>query len=152
MKGKEAITKENFDESEYADNLREQGYKDGAIPDLVAKKKESLNKSESKFNYIMNLEKVEKSEDDHIIVAGFASSGSLDYDSEAVNQESLQVAWSDYMRNPVLKYLHGKDSRNPDAIGRILPEYITNDGRTIKTEFINNKPFIVAEISNAPDV
>ena len=99
----------------------------------------------------MKLETISKSEDEHIVVAGFASSGSLDHDSEAINQDSLHAAWNEYMKNPVLRYMHGKDNRNPDTIGKVIKNYTDSNGKTYKTEFINGKPFIVAEISNAPD-
>ena len=121
---------------------------------MVEKKKSSLSKIEDEddsFEYVMKLEEVGKS-DDHIIIAGFASSGSLDWDEEAVNMDSLHSAWSDYMKNPVLRYMHSKDARHPDAIGRVIPQYVTESGETIKTEFRDGKPFIVAEISNSPDV
>ncbi len=147
----EAMTSDNFDADKYADDLREQGYRDDKIPDLIAKKKASLQKDESDFEYVMKLEEVGKS-DNHIIVAGFASAGNLDYDDESVNQDSLHAAWAEYMSNPVLRYMHGKDQRHPDAIGSVIPEYKTESGDTLKTEFRDGKPFIVAKISNAPDV
>lgn len=152
MKGKEKVTLESFDPDEYAESLREQGYRDDVIPELVKKKKDSFQKDENNnFEYIMKLEEIGM-DNEHIIVAGFASSGSLDYDDESINQESLRVAWDQYMKNPVLRYMHGKDSRHPDAIGRIIPEHTTRSGKTFKTEFIDGKPFIVAKLSNAPDV
>ena len=121
------------------------------IPDLIDKKKKSLQKDESTFEYVMKLEEIGKS-DNHIIVAGIASNGSLDWDEETIDLDSLRSSWDDYMKNPVLRYMHGKDARHPDAIGRVIPEYVTENGETIKTEFRNGKPFIVAKISNAPDV
>lgn len=147
----EAMTIDNFDADDYASKLREQGYRDDAIPDLIEKKKASLQKDESTFEYVMKLEEIGKS-DDHIIVAGIASNGSLDWDEEAIDLDSLRSSFDDYMKNPVLRYMHGKDTRHPDAIGRVIPEYVTENGETIKTEFRGGKPFIVAKISNAPDV
>jgi len=147
----EAMTIDNFDADDYASKLREQGYRDDAIPDLIEKKKASLQKDESDFEYVMKLEQI-GIDDNHLIVAGFASSGSLDYDDEAINQDSLRAAWDQYLTNPVLRYMHGKDRRHPDAIGQVIPEYTTDNGKTIKTEFRDGKPFIVAKISNAPDV
>ena len=143
----------DFDADDYASKLREQGYRDDAIPDLVEKKRISLQKSESEsdFDYVMKLESVGVN-NNHIIVAGFASSGIIDHDGEVINQQSLQDSWDTYMQNPVLRYAHGKDARNPDAIGRVIPEYMTKGGKLLKTEFRDGKPFIVAEISNAPDV
>lgn len=146
------MTAENFDADAYKDKLREQGMREDILDDLVDKKKASLSKSEdNSFEYVMKLETVGM-DADHIIVAGFASGGNLDYDSEAVNQDSLRSAWDEYMTNPVLRYMHGKDARNPDAIGQVIPEYVTENGNTLKTEFRDGKPFIVAKISNAPDV
>ena len=148
------MTINNFDADSYADKLRKDGYRDDAIPDLVEKKKASLQKLESEsndFEYVMKLEEVGKTEN-HIIVAGIASNGALDWDDEAINLDSLHSAWDDYMKNPVLRYMHGKDARNPDAIGKVIPEFKTEDGITLKTEFRDGKPFIVAKISNAPDV
>lgn len=147
----EAMTIDNFDADDYASKLREQGYRDDVIPDLIEKKKESLQKDESTFEYVMKLEEVGRT-NDHIIVAGIASNGSLDWDEEAIDLDSLRSSWDDYMKNPVLRYMHGKDQRHPDAIGRVIPEHVTEDGKTLKTEFREGKPFIVAEISNAPDV
>lgn len=147
----DAMTIDNFDSDAYKDQLREQGYRDDVLDDLVEKKKASLQKDESAFEYVMKLEEIGKSENDHIIIAGFASSGSIDHDSEAINQDSLRLAFNEYMKNPVLRYMHGKDNRNPDAIGRIIPEYTDSDGKTYKTEFINDRPFIVAKLSNASD-
>lgn len=145
------MTIDNFDPDTYKDKLREQGYRDDVLEDLVEKKKKSLQKDESDFEYVMKLEEVGKS-DDHIIVAGIASNGGLDWDEEAINIDSLRTAWGDYMKNPVLRYMHGKDSRHPDAIGQVIPEYIKENGETIKTEFRDGKPFIVAKLSNSPDV
>jgi hypothetical protein len=148
----EAITIDNFDADDYASKLREQGYREDVIPDLVEKKKASLQKiEESNFEYIIKIEEVGQI-NDHIIVAGIASNGSLDWDDEIIDLDSLRSSWDDYMKNPVLRYMHGKDSRHPDAIGRVIPEYITESGKILKTEFRNGNPFIVAEISNAPDV
>lgn len=147
----EAMTSDNFDAEAYKNKLRDQGFRDDVLDDMAAKKKASLQKDESDFEYVMKLEEVGKS-DDHIIVAGFASSGTLDYDDESINQDSLHTAWDEYMRNPVLRYMHGKDQRHPDTIGSVIPEYTTKNGETLKTEFRDGKPFIVAKISNAPDV
>jgi hypothetical protein len=121
------------------------------LDDLAEKKKASLQKDESAFEYVMKLEEIGKS-NNHIIVAGIASNGSLDWDEESIDLDSLRSSWNDYMENPVLRYMHGKDARHPDAIGRVIPEYVTENGETIKTEFRDGKPFIVAKISNAPDI
>lgn len=148
------MTIDNFDADAYKDKLREQGYRDDVLDNMVEKKKASLQKDEDEseipFEYVMKFETIEKGED--LIIAGFASTGAIDWDDEYMNTDSLKSSWNDYMKNPVLRYMHSKDSRNPDAIGRVIPEYTDSNGKTYKTEFIDNKPFIVAKLSNALDV
>lgn len=107
---------------------------------------------DGEFDYIMKIEAVSSDEDDDLIVAGFASSGNLDYDDEIIDQESLMAAWAEYMTNPIVRYMHGKDSRHPDAIGSVLAEYTTKDGKILKSEFRDGKPYIIVKLSNAPDV
>lgn len=155
----EKLTIETFDPDDYADKLREQGYREDVIPDLVAKKKEQLeaarkseNEEEGDFEYVLKLETLTDGPSDELIVAGIASTGDLDHDGERMDMESLRANFDSYMKNPVIRFLHGKDPRNPDAIGRVIPEYTDSKGRTWKTEFTDKGPFIVAKISNAPDV
>lgn len=109
-------------------------------------------KEESNFEYILNLEKLETGDENRLIIAGTCSSGDIDHDGERVDMDSLRSQFLKYMENPVIRFFHGKDSRNPDAIGKAIPEYIDPDGKVWKTEFRETGPFIVAEISNADDV
>jgi len=110
------------------------------------------NEEDNNFEYILNLQKLETGDDNRLIIAGMCSSGDIDHDGERVDMDSLKSQFLKYMENPVLRYFHGKDSRNPDAIGKAIPEYTDTSGKTYKTEFTDNGPFIVAEISQADDV
>ena len=149
----EAQTKDNFDEDDYKSKLIEQGYTEDSATERAAKKKEELmNKTENigDFEYIAKLETVPNT-GDRLIVAGIATTEKMDHDGEIVDLESVRSVWQEYMKNPIIRYMHGKDARNPEAIGKVIPEYTDSTGKVLKTEFRENGPFIVAEISNAPD-
>lgn len=107
---------------------------------------------DNNFEYILNLEKLETVDDSKLIIAGMCSSGDIDHDGERVDMTSLKSQFLKYMENPVIRFFHGKDGRNPDAIGKAIPEYTDPAGKIWKTEFRDNGPFIVAEISQADDV
>ena len=110
------------------------------------------NKEEQKdneFNYNCELTKIEEAEDGHIYIAGIATTDSIDHDNEIVDADAVKSAWGDY--KGVIRYMHGKDARNPDAVGVVVDNYTDSAGKTWKTEFTPSGPFIVAKISNAPD-
>ena len=123
-------------------------FKDDNLPELENK---PVEKMEDNFEYIMDLEKLEGEIGEDVIVAGIASTGSIDHDGEKIDMDSLHEQWGSYMTNPVIRFMHGKDSRNPDAIGKVIPEYTNTSGKTFKTEFTDKGPYIVVKISNAPD-
>lgn len=108
--------------------------------------------NDNNFEYILNLQKLETGDDSRLIIAGVCSSGDIDHDGERVDMDSLRSQFLKYMENPVIRFFHGKDGRNPDAIGRAIPEYTDPTGKVWKTEFRDTGPFIVAEISQADDV
>lgn len=110
-----------------------------------------MDKDEGDFEYILNLQKIEADAEDYLIVAGIATTDTMDHDGEIVDLESVRGVWKDYMVNPIVRYFHGKDKRNPDAVGVLIPEYTDSSGKTFKTEMTEKGPFIVAKISNAPD-
>ena len=151
MSVQEAVTSENFDEESYRTGLIDQGYTETAAREKTAKRKEELSKNENEnnFEYVLKIETVTDNED--LIIAGIATTEKMDHDSEIVDLESVKSVWKSYMENPVIRFLHGKDSRNPDAIGTVIPEYTDSKGKTWKTEITDKGPFIVAKISNAPD-
>jgi len=153
---REPMTIESFDPIDYQTQLEEKGYSTETARMLTEKKKEELmNKIESNFEYVMKLEKIENEIDDNendLVIVGIASTGNLDHDLEQIDMDSLRAQWDRYMQNPIVRYMHGKDIRNPDAIGKVIPEYIDSKGNTYKTEFTEKGPFIVVKISNADDV
>ena len=110
-----------------------------------------MNKDEGDFEYILNLQKIEEDAEKYLIVAGIATTETRDHDNEIVDLGAVRDVWKSYMKNPVVRYFHGKDSRNPDAVGMVVPEYTDSNGKTFKTEMTERGPFIVAKISNAPD-
>lgn len=111
-----------------------------------------IEKEDDNFEYVLKLEKLETGNDNRLIIAGVCSSGDIDHDGERVDMDSLKSQFLKYMENPVIRFFHGKDGRNPDAIGKAIPEYTDPSGKTYKTEFTDSGPFIVAEISQAEDV
>lgn len=110
-----------------------------------------MNKDEGDFEYILNLQKIEEDAEKYLIVAGIATTETRDHDNEIVDLGSVRDVWKSYMENPVVRYFHGKDRRNPDAVGMVVPEHTDSNGKTWKTEMTDDGPFIVAKISNAPD-
>jgi len=133
----------------YGYKFKESNLSEPSIFDMV---KKDGNGKESDFEYVLKLETLTSGPSDDLIVAGIASTGELDYDGERMDMESLRANFDSYMKNPIIRFLHGKDPRNPDAIGKVIPEYTDSNGKTWKTEFTDKGPFIVARISNAPDV
>ena len=110
-----------------------------------------MNKDEGDFEYILDLQKIEEDAEKYLIVAGIATTETMDHDSEIVDIGSVRDVWKSYMENPIVRYFHGKDRRNPDAVGMVIPEHTDSNGKTWKTEMTDDGPFIVAKISNAPD-
>lgn len=108
-------------------------------------------KQDNEFNYEGQLEKIEVASDGHIYIAGICTTEKMDHDGEVVDLNEVKRVWNDYMQNPVLKYMHGKDPHNMAAIGAVVPEYTDINGKIWKTEFTDRGPFIVCKISNAPD-
>jgi len=107
--------------------------------------------TDNEFNYHGELTKIEKSNDGNIYIAGICTTEKMDHDGEIVDLNEVRKVWDDYMTNPVLKYMHGKDTSNMAAIGVVVPSYTDSTGKMWKTEFTDEGPFIVCKISNAPD-
>jgi hypothetical protein len=74
-----------------------------------------MNKDEGDFEYVLNLQKIEEDAEKYLIVAGIATTDSIDHDNEIVDIGSVRDVWKSYMENPIVRYFHGKDRRNPDA-------------------------------------
>lgn len=98
-----------------------------------------------KFDYNFGIEKTFTN--DRLIVYGVASTSDVDRDGERMSMASLEKAFGKYMRkNPVIFYNHQAGS---NAVGKVIPTYTGEDGQIYKSEFRDNKLYIVGEISRA---
>ena len=112
-------------------------------------KNENDNFEDNEFNYECEFTKVEENPDGNIIIAGIATTETLDHDNEIVDLEAVKSAWGDY--NGTIRYMHSKAEHNKAAVGVVIDSYVDQSGKTWKTEFTERGPFIVAKISNAAD-
>jgi hypothetical protein len=101
------------------------------------------------FEYTLEFKKI--ADKDDLIIAGYASSESIDSHGQIMDMDSMKKAWSTYMKNPVIRFMHGLD-KVPGAIGRVIDEYTDLSGTTHRTNFDGERPFVVAKISNSPDI
>lgn len=107
---------------------------------------------EGDFEYGMPIEKSYQQKDGSLIIFGKASGGDEDLDGEIVDQVSLAKLFPQYMENPVIKFMHGKDFLK-HAIGVCLPEFRHPDsGLIYSSHFDESGPNLVAKISSASDV
>ncbi len=93
------------------------------------------------------VEKIADTEDGELVIAGYASNGNRDQDSEYMDMESLKATFSEYMENPVVRFMHDKAPQWKGAVGRVIPEYTDSDGVVHKTKF-DTQPYLVIKISN----
>ena len=122
---------------------------DSVEGDLISEKD---NCSVIDFEYVMDFSKLDCNElNKDRIIYGEASNGLIDNDDQIVDLDSLHKAFDGYMRNPVIRFMHGRNGNYPGAIGKVIPEYTANDGTVYRTEF-NEKPRLVCKISNSKDV
>jgi len=101
------------------------------------------------FNYVMDITKLVGNDTDDLIICGAVSDGTEDLDGERVDIPSMEKAWNQYMKNPVIRLMHDPTI---GAIGRVIPSFTGADGTVHKTGFFNGRPYIVAKISKAADV
>lgn len=98
-----------------------------------------------KFTYEFNIHKAVAN--DRFYIYGVASTQDEDRDGETVVMKSLERAFQKFMqRNPVLMYNHHGRS---DAVGKVIPEFTGEDGTVYKSGIIDNKLYIVGQISQA---
>jgi HK97 family phage prohead protease len=98
-----------------------------------------------KFRYEFEIHKAVAS--NRLIVYGVASTQTQDRDGETVSMKSLDKAFQRYMRrSPVILYNHSGDH---DAVGKVIPEFMGEDGTIYKSGIVDNKLYVVAEISTA---
>lgn len=97
------------------------------------------------FAYSFNISK--NIVNDGLYIYGVASTESEDRDGETVSMRSLEKAFEKFMRrSPVLMYNHNGRS---DAVGKVVPEFVGEDGTIYKSGIINNELHIVGLISQA---
>ena len=97
------------------------------------------------FSYVFDISK--SSANDGLYIYGVASTQSEDRDGETVSMRSLEKAFEKFMRrSPVLMYNHNGRS---DAVGKVMPEFVGEDGTIYKSGIINNELHIVGLISQA---
>lgn len=110
-----------------------------------------MDKSDNVFDYTLEFQKIGTNSEDDLIIAGYASSESVDVHGQIMDMVSMRKAWGTYMKNPVIRFMHGLDKMS-GAIGRVIDEYTDSDGTTHRTNFDGGRPFVVAKISNSPDI
>jgi len=110
----------------------------------------AFGKAAGEFDYTLEFQKIADTGDD-LIIAGYASSESLDVHGQIMDMGSMRKAWGSFMKNPVVRFMHGMD-KIPGAIGRVIPEYTDSSGKVHRTNFDSGQPYVVAKISNSPDL
>lgn len=96
------------------------------------------------WNYHLSFVKLAGTEEDVMYIAGEASNPDEDEDGELMDMESLKGAYSSYMANPVIKFMHDKAPQWRGAIGKVIEKYTDSGGTIWKTSF-GAKPFLVAK-------
>ena len=99
---------------------------------------------EVSWEYGITFEKLEGSDPDVLYVAGEASNALKDHDNENMDMDSLKSAFVDYMKNPVIKFMHDKAPQHIGAIGLVVEKYIDSAGKLWETKF-GKTPFLVAK-------
>ncbi len=108
---------------------------------------------EGDFEIGLPLEKAFEQKDGSLIVFGKASGNDEDHDGEIVDQATLRKLYDQYMQNPIIKYMHGRHPKYPEAIGTALDAWrhpVTKD--VYRSEFTNDGPQLLSKISAASDL
>lgn len=82
--------------------------------------------SMNKFNYAFDITKIN---DNQNIIEGYASVVSVDRDNEIIMKEALEKAFDEYMRNPVIRYMHQKI-----PIGKAIDGWVDNKGLFLRAK------------------
>ncbi len=69
------------------------------------------------------------------IIAGYASVEVVDRDSEIVKREALDKALSEYMRNPIIRWMHKEE-----PIGKVLNAYVDEKGLYVEAYITDKTP------------
>lgn len=98
------------------------------------------------WSYGLTVEKLAGDAEGNIYVAGFASNPDEDEDGEVMDMTALKSAFDDYMKNPVVKFMHDKAPQWKGGIGKVVTKYIDVNGETHETSF-GVKPYLVIKLS-----
>lgn len=96
------------------------------------------------WNYDLTFQKLGGSNDNVMYIAGEASNPDKDEDNENMDMSSLKSAFVDYMKNPIIKFMHDKAPQHMGAIGVVVEKYVDSSGKEYNTSF-GDKPFLVAK-------
>ena len=96
------------------------------------------------WEYDLTFQKLGGSTDDVMYIAGEASNPAKDEDGENMDMNSLKSAFVDYMKNPVIKFMHDKAPQHMGAIGVVVEKYTDGEGKIWETKF-GKTPFLVAK-------
>ena len=96
------------------------------------------------WTYNLEFAKIGGIDSDVLYVAGEASNALKDHDNENMDMDSLKSAFVDYMKNPIIKFMHDKAPQHIGAIGLVVEKYTDSAGKLWETKF-GKTPFLVAK-------
>lgn len=111
------------------------------------KHKVEKSMAEQDWEYVVDIHKTARGEDGELYIAGYASNSDVDEDNEVMNLNSLKKAFGNYMKNPVVKFMHDKAPQWKGAVGQVVEKYTDTEGKEWKTSF-GEKPFLVIKLSS----
>lgn len=82
----------------------------------------------NKFDYSFDITKIDS---ERRIIEGYASVEEIDRDNEIIGLEALKNALGEYMKNPIIRYMHNKDF---GPIGKAIDAYVDNKGLFIRAK------------------
>jgi len=104
-----------------------------------------LGSSVHNFAYSFDISK--NVTNDRLYIYGVASTQNEDRDGETVSMRSLEKAFVKFMRrNPVLMFNHNGQAA---PVGKVVSEFVGEDGVVYKSGIINNELHVVGMISQA---
>lgn len=105
-----------------------------------------MSEREVNWEYGLTIEKLASDRDGNLYIAGYASNDMQDEDGEVMDLDTLKSVYKQYMKNPVIKFMHDKSPQWKGAIGTVVPEYTDSDGTVHKTAF-SQKPYLVIKLA-----
>jgi len=102
---------------------------------------------EKNWQYDMTFNKVGDS-GGHLYLAGYASNGDEDVDLQYMDMDSLKLVYGEYMKNPIVKFMHDTTPQWKGAVGKVIEKYVDSAGKEWTTSF-GAKPFLVIKMSKS---